>query len=105
MSEEKKDLLTDLTPEELKELATAVEGLKKQPHKGFKAFVKSVIKPLKKRDEIEATYAVFKPHYDIMGKPFSRKDAKEVRENMLLFAQKLYEIHMKQVRQMEEQNE
>jgi hypothetical protein len=27
MSEEKKDLLADLTPEELRELATAVEGL------------------------------------------------------------------------------
>ena len=105
MSEEKKDLLADLTPAELRELAKAVEGLKKEPLKGFKAFVKSVIKPLKKRDEIEATYAVFKPHYDIMGKPFTRKDAKEVRENMLLFAQKLYEIHMKQVRRMEEQNE
>jgi hypothetical protein len=105
MSEEKKDLLADLTPEELRELATAVEGLKKEPHKGFKAFVKSVIKPLKKRDKIEATYAVFKPHYDVMGKPFTRKDAKEVRENMLLFAQKLYEIHIRQVNRMEEQNE
>jgi len=96
-----KEFWDSLTPAEQRELVEAVEELLEKPTEG-RRFTRAVIKPLRKKDRIEATYAVFKPIYKRLGKKFTKKDAEEVRENMLLFAQKLYEIQMKQA---EEQNE
>jgi len=81
-----------LTLDEKQELADAAKGLQREPLVGFKRFVLSVIRPLKRKDEIEATYAVFKPYYDRAGVKFTRKEAERVRSNVLRVSRKMFEF-------------
>ncbi len=94
---EEKGILEDMDAEEIKELGEAAEELLKNPIKGWKKAFSSMLKPLRKRDRVEATYFTFKPIFKHAGMKFTRKDAETVRTNMLRLAEKLDEVHKQQV--------
>ncbi len=95
--EETKGILLDMDSEEIKELGKATEEILKNPTKGMKRFFASILKPLRKRDRVEATYFTFKPIFKQASMKFTRKDAETVRTNMLRLAEKLDEVHKQQV--------
>ncbi len=49
-----------------------------------------------KREDIEFTFQLFKWYYDQVGMKFEKKDAEEVRANMLHLSRTLNEIHLSQ---------
>jgi len=81
-----------MTKKDLKELEKAVDGALKNPLKGFRNVIRGFMKIWRRKDDIEATYRVWKPYYDRAGKPFSRKDAERVRGNVLRVARKMFEF-------------
>lgn len=91
----------DLSQEELKKIHDELVELRGNPLKGFKKFFSTIFKPFYKRDSIDATYVTFKAYFDMVGLPFTRKDAEVVRTNMLRLSDKLYDIHMEQTEEID----
>ena len=94
-----------MTKEDLDELVEAVEELNKEPLKGFRRFVRSVLKPIRRKDELEATYAVFHPIAKRAGEKLTKKDCEEIRHNMLRLSKRLYEIHCEKVDEIDSEKE
>ncbi len=103
--EEASGILLDMDSQEIKELKEASEELLKNPMKGWKRAFSSMLKPLRKRDRVEATYFTFKPIFKQAGMKFTRKDAEAVRTNMLRLAEKLDEVHKQQVDEIDSELE
>ena len=91
-----------MTEKDLKELEKAVDGALKNPLKGFKNVIRSILRPWRRKSDIEATYQVFKPYYKKADEKFTRKDAERVRSNVLRVARKMFEIETGKKEQKDE---
>jgi hypothetical protein len=72
--------------------------------KGIAMLVKNVSQFYAKSEDIEFTFQLFKWYYDQTGKPFNRKHAAEIRNNLLHLSSKLYEIHTTKIESISEEN-
>ena len=116
--------LEKMPPEQVKELLDAVEAeiaeMEKEEQKqikmvekirkkakskqefldeAVKVLIKSATKYFATRNDPTLTYNLFKPMYDRCGMKFTMKDVETVRTNMLELGRKLYELHMRRLKE------
>ncbi len=116
--------LENMPPEQIKQLLDAVEAeiseIEKEEQKhikmvekirkkaqsrqefldeAVKVLIKSATKYFATRNDPTLTYNLFKPMCDRCGMKFEMKDVDTVRTNMLELGRKLYEIHMRRLKE------
>jgi hypothetical protein len=90
---------------ELKKIGGKTKTKKEFLDKAIKMLIKRTTTFFAHKDDPTFTYNLFKNYYEAVGMKFEEKDVERVRTNMLLLGQKLYEIHMRRAKEMEQSNE
>ena len=84
---------------ELKKIGDKTKTKSEFLNEAVKVLLKRTTKFFAHRNDPTFTYHLFKQYYDAAGMPFEMKDVETVRTNMLELGRKLYEIHMRRLKE------